>query len=145
MKILVQSSVLKHLHFNLLLTIFSFAIFNSNSLMAQTNPTVSNTNEITVKGLVVNEDGPLPGVNILLKGTKSGTVTDMDGAFTFPVKLKPNDVLIFQYIGYTTQEIAIKADSNFLKVELSPDLVEILGALEVDKPYKSKRKNKDKN
>lgn len=140
MKTLVQSAVLKNVHFKMLLTIFCFALFNLNSVMAQTNPTASAANEITVKGLVINEDGALPGVNILLKGTKSGTVTDMDGTFTFPVKLKPNDVLIFQYIGYTTQEITIKTDSSFLKVELSPDLVEILGALDVDKPYKSKRK-----
>lgn len=99
-------------------------------------------NQISVKGLVVSEDGALPGVNVLLKGTKTGTVTDLDGTFSFPIKLKQNDVLIFQYIGYVTQEITIKENSTFIKLELMPDLVEILGTLDIEKPYKSKRKNK---
>lgn len=143
MKTLVQPLVFKSIKLKTFFALLGCILFSLNTTTAQTNPAIASTNEITVKGLVVNEDGPLPGVNILLKGTKTGTVTDMEGTFTFPVKLKVNDVLVFQYIGYTTQEIIIKADSSFLKIELMPDLVEILGALDVDKPYKSKRKNKN--
>lgn len=143
MNTLAQISVFKTLNFKNLIALFIITLFAFNNSIAQTNPIDTSTDGFTVKGLVVSEDGALPGVNILLKGTKTGTVTDLDGAFTFPVKLKVNDVLVFQYIGYITQEITIKKDSSFLKLELMPDLVEILGALEVDKPYKSKRKNKN--
>jgi hypothetical protein len=143
MKTLALPLVFKSINLKTLFSLFGCILFALNTTIAQTNPATASTNEITVKGLVVNEDGPLPGVNILLKGTKSGTVTDFEGTFTFPIKLKANDVLVFQYIGYTTQEITVKADSSFLKIELTPDLVEILGALDVDKPYKSKRKKKN--
>jgi len=143
MKTIALPLVLKSFDLKRLFTLLSCILFALNITKAQTNPTIASTNEITVKGLVINEDGPLHGVNILLKGTKSGTVTDMEGTFTFPVKLKVNDVLLFQYVGYTTQEITIKVNTTFLKIELTPDLVEILGALDVDKPYKSKRKNKN--
>ena len=38
--------------------------------------------QTTVSGKVSDKDGPIPGVNVSLKGTKTGTVTDMDGVFT---------------------------------------------------------------
>jgi hypothetical protein len=142
MKTLSQTTVFRNFNYKTLFALLGFILFTIN-ITAQTNPSAATISDITIKGLVVNEDGPLPGVNILLKGTKTGTVTDLDGTFIFPVNLKANDVLVFQYIGYTTQEITIKANSTFLKVELTPDLVEILGALDVDKPYKSKRKNRN--
>lgn len=55
----------------------------------------------------VNADGfPLPGVNVVAKGTNAGTLTDIDGKFSFNV---PSDAktLVVSYIGYTTQEVAI--------------------------------------
>ena len=55
----------------------------------------------------VNADGfPLPGVNVVAKGTNAGTLTDIDGKFNFNV---PSDAktLVVSYIGYTTQEVAI--------------------------------------
>lgn len=72
----------------------------------------------------VNADGlPLPGVNIVAKGTSAGTLTDIDGKFSFNV---PSDAktLVVSYIGYATQEVAItdgeinvqlKEDSNLLE------------------------------
>jgi TonB-linked SusC/RagA family outer membrane protein len=53
------------------------------------------------------EDGsPLPGVNVLIKGTALGTVTDFDGKYSIEV---PEDAttLVFSYIGYTTEEMII--------------------------------------
>ena len=98
------------------------------------------TQERTIKGLVSNEDGPLPGANITLDGTRIGAVTDNNGEFTFPKKLKTGDVLIFSYLGYETQKISITANTNFIKLELTPDMVEMIGDLDTNKPYKSKRK-----
>lgn len=96
----------------------------------------------TIKGVVSDDAGPLPGVNIVLKGTKTGTITDDKGAFTFPQSLATGDVLVFSYLGYEKQEVTIKSDSDFINLTLSQDLIEIMGAVATDKPYKTKRKNR---
>ena len=98
------------------------------------------TEERTITGLVVNEDGPLPGVNITLKGERVGTSTNFDGEFTFPKKLKTGDILVFSYLGYMTQNITIDAKTNFIRLELEPDMVEMMGDLDTNTPYKTKRK-----
>lgn len=63
--------------------------------------------EINVSGVVIDEDDyPIPGVNVILKGTSNGTVTDVDGKFKISV---PNNeaVLIFTFVGYKTQEVTV--------------------------------------
>ena len=53
----------------------------------------------TVNGTVVDPDGvPLPGVNVVIKGTNSGTSTDFDGNFTIDVS--SSDVLEFSFVGF---------------------------------------------
>lgn len=61
---------------------------------------------ITVKGTVIDEqNSPLPGATILIKGTTAGTLTDFDGNFT--IKANSNATLVISFIGFKTQEIAI--------------------------------------
>lgn len=120
--------------------IMMMTLLVSNTVYAQTDKAAA-SDQITVKGLVSDEEGPLPGVNITLKNAEVGTATDRNGAFTFPKALKVGDVLVFTYLGYETQEIRIRKNTSFIKLLLSTDLVEILGAVNEDKPYKSKRKN----
>jgi TonB-linked SusC/RagA family outer membrane protein len=57
----------------------------------------------TVKGTVSSSDGKetMPGVNVLIKGTTSGTATDIDGNFSIDVASQ-NSILIFSFIGNTT-------------------------------------------
>jgi hypothetical protein len=64
--------------------------------------------ERTVSGKVSSlEDGsPLPGVNVLLKGTTTGTVTDVDGKYSLSVPSGGGSI-VFSFIGLQTQEIAI--------------------------------------
>ena len=111
----------------------------ANTTYAQTDK--ASADAVTVKGLVSDEEGPLPGVNVTLKFAEVGTSTDRNGTFTFPKALKVGDVLVFSYLGYETQEIRIRKNMTFIKLLLSTDLVEILGAVNEDKPYKSKRSN----
>ena len=118
-----------------LITFFSFSGINAQS---------SNTSQQgkIVKGIVDSEEGPIYGANILLKGTQIGITTEKDGTFTFPRALKTNDILVFSYLGFETMEIKIQdATPDFLRVMLTSDFIEITGAVAVDKPYKSKRKN----
>ena len=77
--------------------------------------------ERTVTGKVTSEDdGPLPGVNILIKGTMKGTVTDADGNYQITVT-GPDAELIFSSVGYVNQSIRV-GDQTTLNVVLVPEL-----------------------
>ncbi len=72
-----------------------------------------------VAGLVVdNEEAPLPGVTVVLKGTTTGQITDLDGRFK--INAKVGDVIEFRFIGMQDQEITLN-DLNDLKVKLLPN------------------------
>ena len=74
---------------------------------------------IRLKGKVVDENGlPLPGANVIIHGTHTGTVSDLDGEFS--LKVQPNDVLNFTFIGYKTDQIPIKG-RDYIKVEMEPE------------------------
>ncbi|WP_442265890.1 SusC/RagA family TonB-linked outer membrane protein [Tenacibaculum sp. ZS6-P6] len=68
-------------------------------------------NAQNVNGVVSDKSGPLPGVNIIVKGTTRGTETDFDGKYSLK-DVKPNDVLVFSYLGYKTIEIAVDGRTN---------------------------------
>ena len=73
-----------------------------------------------IKGVVVDEKGEaLPGVNVLIKGTQKGTVTDANGNFSIDVSASAR-ALVFSYVGYLPQEIAI-TNSTSLKISLKAD------------------------
>uniref|UniRef100_UPI0025FD9923 SusC/RagA family TonB-linked outer membrane protein n=1 Tax=uncultured Flavobacterium sp. TaxID=165435 RepID=UPI0025FD9923 len=57
----------------------------------------------TVSGTVTDKNGPLPSVSVMVKGSTTGTTTDFDGNYT--INAGPNDVLVFSFIGYMSQEI----------------------------------------
>lgn len=66
----------------------------------------------TISGRVVDRNGePVIGVNVVEKGTTNGTITDMDGKFTFNVS--PNATLMLSYIGYKAQEIAVNNRTQY--------------------------------
>lgn len=82
--------------------------------------------ERAVSGIVSDNSGmPLPGVSVLVKGTKSGTQTDFDGKFS--IKATSSQVLVFSYIGMKTQEIA--ATSSVVNVKLAGDAQELEGVV----------------
>lgn len=77
--------------------------------------------DITVKGRVTSKDDDMaiPGVNILLKGSAVGTTTDFDGQYTIKIP-DANGTLVFSFIGYTTQEVAV-AGQSVIDVALESD------------------------
>ncbi len=81
--------------------------------------------ERTVSGKVTSiEDGStLPGVNVVLKGTTSGTVTDIDGNFKLAVPSEGGS-LVFSFIGLATEEVAIGARS-VIDIQMSPDVKQL--------------------
>lgn len=95
----------------------------------------------TITGRVTTSvDGaPLPGVSVLVKGTTTGTSTDVDGRFSIGV---PDNtaVLVFSFIGFTTQEIAVGTRTN-IDVVMREDAQElgevIVTALGIEREKKS--------
>lgn len=72
----------------------------------------------TVKGRVTDAYGePIIGASILVKGTTNGVITDMDGNFALA---NAKGTLVISYVGYQTQEIALKGQNN-LKITLKED------------------------
>lgn len=64
--------------------------------------------QTTIKGKVADEKGEtLPGVTVKVKNTTTGTITDLDGNYTISVP-EANASLVFSFIGYTQQEVAVK-------------------------------------
>jgi len=66
-------------------------------------------NTRVISGTVSDKSGPLPGASVVLKGTTQGTMADADGNFT--IKVPDNAVLVFSFLGYTTQEIKVSNNS----------------------------------
>ncbi|TRX00222.1 TonB-dependent receptor [Flavobacterium gawalongense] len=81
----------------------------------------------TVKGVVSDSSGPLPQVNVAVKGTAVNTATDFDGNYTIN-NVDSNAVLVFSYIGFLTKEIPVKGNTviNVVLVEDSQKLEEVV-------------------
>ncbi|MFC4212318.1 SusC/RagA family TonB-linked outer membrane protein [Pedobacter lithocola] len=76
---------------------------------------------ITVSGKVTdNKGGPIPGVSVLIKGTKTGVVTDNNGLYTIKVP-EGNAILVFSFIGMISQEVPV-ANRTSINVILSETL-----------------------
>jgi TonB-linked SusC/RagA family outer membrane protein len=76
--------------------------------------------EQSIKGTVLDETGAgMPGVNVLVKGTPNGTVTDSDGAFTLSVP--SGATLVVTFVGYKTTEVAV-GDRTTVNIDLAPDV-----------------------
>src|SRR5690554_752732 len=70
-----------------------------------------------VTGNVVDQDGePIPGVNIIIKGTSTGSVSDFDGNFQLQVPDAANAVLVFCFIGFDELEIPVQKRSSLVAV-----------------------------
>ncbi|MBN4085083.1 TonB-dependent receptor [Flavobacteriaceae bacterium AH-315-B10] len=82
----------------------------------------------TVSGTVTEQSSsqPLPGVNVLIKGTTQGTSTDFDGKYQ--ITANNGDIIVFSYIGFVTQEIAFSGQTsiNVVLVEDAAQLEEIV-------------------
>ncbi len=75
----------------------------------------------TVSGRVTDTSGePLPGVTVVIKGTTSGTITDMDGTYSF--KVPENATMVFSFVGMKTQEVEV-GNQTEINVSLEFDAI----------------------
>jgi TonB-linked SusC/RagA family outer membrane protein len=81
--------------------------------------------ERVVSGKVTSQDdgSPIPGVNVLLKGTSTGTSTDADGNYSISVAGE-NGVLVFSFIGYQTAEVSVGSRS-VVDVQIATDITQL--------------------
>lgn len=91
-----------------------------------------------VIGQVFDKTGPIPGANIVIKGTKTGAVTNFDGYYGINAKM--GDVLRISYIGMKT--VTIKVDNTIMNVELTNDAATLEEVVTVGYAHKSKSKSK---
>ena len=84
---------------------------------------VAQAQEKLVTGTVLDESGAgMPGVNVIVRGTAVGSVTDINGGFS--LNAKESDVLAFTFVGYKTQDITVGTQTN-ISVSLAPDLTSL--------------------
>lgn len=82
------------------------------------NPTVNN-----VTGTVIDDTGlPLPGVNVVIKGTSTGTQTDFDGNYS--LKVNNGEELVFSYLGFDTKSIPIHSTVMNINLNASSEQLE---------------------
>jgi hypothetical protein len=104
--------------------LFAFLAFGNQDINAQDSPRAVQTNSVrnpNVKGKVATSilkpqkingtildvigNTPLPGVNIVVKGTSRGVTSDFDGIFSIEAKM--GETLVFSYLGYKSQEVKV--------------------------------------
>ena len=77
----------------------------------------------TISGTVNSSEGEtLPGVNVLVKGTTQGTITDVNGEFR--IQASDDATLVFSFVGYLSEEVVLNGQST-IEVTLSPDVQQL--------------------
>ena len=100
----------------LLYFVYSTVVFAAGSSVEQLQQ-----QPVNVSGQVKSVEGiTLPGVNVLIKGTSIGVISDNDGNYSIQ-QVDPNATLVFSYIGFLTQEVGVNA-KNVINVTLVEDI-----------------------
>ncbi len=119
------------LAFFLLAPLFYASAYESRSVVADDEQSHAILNQDirqagkTVTGVVVDEDGnPMPGVTVIVKGTTIGTITGINGQYSLEVE-NEDDILVFSFIGMTTQEVSVRGKVNIsITLTSSPELLD---------------------
>ena len=80
---------------------------------------------IIVRGKITSvlNDEPLPGVSVIIKGTSSGTITDIEGTYSIEVP-SPASVLVFSFVGFITEEVAV-GNQTAINLSLAEDITSL--------------------
>ena len=77
----------------------------SESIINRLQASAKALEEITVSGIVSDEQGPIPGVTVRVKNSSKGTTTGADGSYS--IKVNRDEMLLFSMIGYQSQEVRV--------------------------------------
>jgi TonB-linked SusC/RagA family outer membrane protein len=105
----------------------SFALFltYNSPIFSQNQP------QKTISGIITSGAAPLSGVNVLVKNSARGSISDLEGRYS--VSASANDTLVFTYLGYKTQEVAV-GSAPILKVVMEVD-AQALDAVVINAGY----------
>ncbi|AXT62550.1 TonB-dependent receptor [Aquimarina sp. AD10] len=79
--------------------------------------------QITVSGVISDGSGPVPGVNVLVRGTSNGSVSDFDGKYTLD-NVASDAILVFSYVGFKSKEVSVNGQTT-INVTLEEDAAEL--------------------
>ncbi len=103
----------------------SFREIENNLIVVAPFEKNGNMQDVVVKGVIVDVGGnPLPGVNIIERGTTNGTVTNLDGEYSISIS-SPDASLSFSFVGYLTEEVVVGGQT-----QINITLVEDIQSLE---------------
>ncbi|MDR2499274.1 MAG: TonB-dependent receptor [Tannerellaceae bacterium] len=89
----------------------AFLLFGTHAAWSQSG---------AVSGTVTDTSGePLIGVNVIIKGTANGAITDIDGKYSLQ-QVSPQSVLVFSYVGYLSREVTV-GNQRTINIQLSED------------------------
>jgi TonB-linked SusC/RagA family outer membrane protein len=102
-----------------------FTILENNLIVIKPTAKNNKLQGITITGRVLSssDNTPLPGVNVVEKGTQNGTVTDLDGNYSLTVS-SPDAVVTFSFIGYLSEEMTV-SDQTTIDINLQEDILEL--------------------
>ncbi len=112
----------------LVIVLMSQSIFGSNASFSTFDAYMGfQTQQISVTGKVLDENGlPLPGANIIEKGTNNGVASDLDGNFS--INVSDNSViLVISYIGYKPKEVLASTNLGTIQLELDASALDEIG------------------
>lgn len=114
-----MKNAIKSLGIMSIILIFTCSVFASeNQLISEFGVTQQNT--VTIEGQVLDESGiPIIGANVIVEGTTSGVITDLDGNFVLTTTV--GSILKASYIGYLTRTIKITSNMTTLTIVLKED------------------------
>ncbi len=118
---------------------YNWEIVN-NLIVVKTNNQDDQKKTTFFTGVVLDEkNSPLPGVTVRIKGSTTGTATDIDGVYKFSHSGQGQVVLVFSFVGFKTQEVEVK-DAKSLSIILKEDITEmeevvVTGYQQIDKRH----------
>ena len=111
---------------NLALTgIFAFFLNYNSPVFSQNLP------QKTISGIITSGAAPLIGVNVLVKNSTRGSISDLEGQYS--IRAAENDTLVFTYVGYKTKEVAV-GNVSILNVVMEVD-AQALDAVVINAGY----------
>lgn len=117
-----MQSILKSLRWRLSILIVVLTLVLQPKLVASDNTDVANQQQMTITGTVTdgNTGEAIPGVSIAIKGTTTGTITNIDGLYSITVN--EGEVLLYSFIGYLDEEVTVGTTTT-IDVALIVDIV----------------------
>ncbi len=113
---------IKYIGFFTILMLCSGLFTRGSTLYANTSATYSDFRNITGQVVDASTGETLIGVNIIVKGTSTGTITDIDGNYS--IEADDTDVLVFSYTGYRDVEVVV-GNQTTINLSLSTDIAQL--------------------